>query len=152
MSKVLLVNTQNVPALKDMVQRMEIRRSELSFAGTEYDEPPYHAFGLPIYDSPNYPLHPRRWVFPKEAIWQYGPEVEVWCRYFGIGQEEEVTDEIWIGMSESAMWSPIFGEYPMILNGQPGYLRVPKQGRSDEEDFRLRIRSRLWPEGKGVQA
>lgn len=46
--------------------------------------------------SITYTRRTRVWVFPKNRFVQYGPSDERWCRFFGIGREEEVVETVTI--------------------------------------------------------
>lgn len=63
------------------------------FAGLRDEVPEIESveqlLGVAVRTDKNLPITKRVWVFPKDPYFKYEKSDETWCRYFGIGHEEE---------------------------------------------------------------
>jgi hypothetical protein len=67
-------------AIKKLVERF---RMEGGFESFE------ESFGIAVRENENLSPTKRVWVFPDDPYFKYEKSDEPWCRYFGIGHEEE---------------------------------------------------------------
>jgi hypothetical protein len=102
--KHLVCHPNNAAILVATARRAAPKVPEASFASST-------GFALPgvvLVESAWAPEFATHWVFPHDQFVEYEPSDEDWCRYFGIGHEEENRDERVFYMMDGPpdLWPP----------------------------------------------